>query len=242
MTVTDLTARPHPAKFSEPILATLNAILGREAESREQRLKVLDPFAGIGSIHALDRNSVYRTVGVELEPEWAMQHPRNVVGDATHLSFADNTFDAVVTSPCYGNRMADTYDGRDGSKRVTYRIHLGRMPTEGSAATMQWGEDYQRLHHAAWREAMRVVRPGGLLVVNVSDHIRGGQRVKVSEWHGNTIEWMGWVIEDWMTVDTRRMRMGSDNSRDLRVTGEEIIVARKPYTSAAIRGLTKGKR
>lgn len=88
----------HPAKFTDVILATiadqLYGVTGR----------VLDPFAGTGRIHRLARPDL-ETVGVEIEPEWAAQHPNTVVGDALHLPFPDESFDAICTSPTYGNRM-----------------------------------------------------------------------------------------------------------------------------------------
>ena len=100
----------HPATFSDPILAAIDAALG-DAET------VLHPFAGIGGIHRLNRS----TVGVELEPESAEQHPNTIVGNALDLPSPDDIFDAIATSPTYGNRMADHHDAKDGSTRHTYR-------------------------------------------------------------------------------------------------------------------------
>ena len=34
-----------------------------------------------------------------------------------------------------------------------------------------------------WAECYRVLRPGGKLILNISDHIRGGEIMPVSEWH-----------------------------------------------------------
>jgi hypothetical protein len=86
------------------------------------------------------------TVEVELEPEWASQHPRTMVGDARALPLPDATFDMVVTSPTYGNRMTDHHNAKDGSRRITYTHNLGRTLTPGNSGAMQWGEDYRQLH------------------------------------------------------------------------------------------------
>ena len=120
-------AKPeHPAKFSASILEVLNDVVMREAERIEARLRVLDPMAGVGRIHELDALSVFDTVGVELESEWATQHPRTVVGDATALRFADCTFDAVVTSPCLEQShkvlMADLRWKAVGDVRIGERV------------------------------------------------------------------------------------------------------------------------
>ena len=40
-------------------------------------------------------------------------------GDARRLHYLDATFDAICTSPTYGNRMADHHNARDSSPRLT---------------------------------------------------------------------------------------------------------------------------
>ena len=86
----DVAAAPrHPARFSDPLIAAFATHL-----PRDRYPLVLDPFSGAGGIHALPN----RTVGVELEPEWAALHPDTVVGDARNLPFDDATFAAVCTS------------------------------------------------------------------------------------------------------------------------------------------------
>lgn len=210
----------HPAKFSEEILDLLRPIVAGLPGP------ILDPFAGTGRIHELGRDD---TIGVEIEPEWAGLHERTYVGDATKLIFPDRSIGSIVTSPTYGNRMADQYDGRDGSRRHTYRVALGRPVSVGSTAGLQWGDDYRRLHWKAWREAWRVIRPGGKLVVNVSDHIRKGNVVPVTVWHVETILGLGFelVPGGWQTVETKRNRHGANG--DLRVAAESVIVFEKPH-------------
>ena len=48
---------------------------------------------------------------------------------------------------------------------------------------MQWGDAYRSFHVKAWREAWRVLRPGGRFVLNIKDHIRNGERMPVTDWH-----------------------------------------------------------
>lgn len=204
----------HPARYTRTVLEVACGYLP-PAPAR-----VLDPFAGVGTIHELAELG-YATAGVELEPEWASSHSRTVVGDATALPFADGTFDAVLTSPAYGNRMADRYAGDpSGSRRITYRIALGRELSDGSGAALQWGDAYRDLHRRAWAEARRVLRPGGRLILNISDHVRAGRRMFVADWHVATLLELGFTLAAAATVDTPRMRFGANHGA--RVEGELV--------------------
>lgn len=264
----------HPAKFSAPISARLAELLDTEGERRGRPLRILDPFAGIGRIHRLPFELAHTTVGVELEPEWALAGG-SIPGDATRLPFAAGSFDAVATSPCYGNRMADLYDGgRDTcwacgghgcraaesgaacgllhlkpvapepapsqhgpcercegsgfapSRRRTYRISLGRALSEGSAAGLQWGPAYRELHKRAWLEAQRVIRPGGLLLVNISNHVRARQLQPVVEWHLFQLLRLGFLLIEAAPIETQRMRHGQN--AELRADAEHVLVLRDP--------------
>lgn len=219
---TELGGAEHPAKYSEKILEVLRPIVA------ELPGPILDPFAGTGRIHDLGRDDTY---GIEIEPEWAAMHDRTLCGDATALPFGDATIGSIVTSPTYGNRMADTYDGRDGSKRHTYRIALGRELAPTNTGGMQWGDQYRETHVAAYREAFRVLKPDGRLVVNVSDHVRKGEVVPVVLWHARAIRDAGFdpVPGGWLYVKTPRMRNGANG--DLRVPGEAVIVFAKSIKS-----------
>jgi tRNA G10 N-methylase Trm11 len=88
----------HPAKFSEPILELLRQIADVLPGP------ILDPFAGTGRIHNIGRDD---TTGIEIEAEWAATHERTYLGDATKLPYPNDSFGSIVTSPAYGNRMAD---------------------------------------------------------------------------------------------------------------------------------------
>lgn len=101
--------RAHPAKFSAGIIDSLTVLM---AEWLPAPSAILDPFAGVGWVHKLNRGED-QIVGVEIEPEWAAANPGVIAGDATRLPFPGRTFDAVVTSPVYPNRMTDSHMAND---------------------------------------------------------------------------------------------------------------------------------
>lgn len=207
----------HPAKFSDPVLQEIEVML--EACGRPRR--ALDPFAGTGRVH---RFPGMLTVGVELEAEWATLHPRTIVGNALRLPFADATFDGMVTSPTYGNRLADHHNARDGSRRRSYTHDIGRPLHPDNSGTLHWGDRYRDFHDRAWSECLRVMQPEALLVVNLSNHIRKREEQLVTEWHTNWFLDHGCFIEDFNRVPTRRLRDGAN--RDARVEYENVVALR----------------
>jgi len=210
----------HPAKFTPAILAVLEnlTISGR----------ILDPFAGTGRIHQLaDSLFVSRTtVGVEIEPEWANLHPRTIVGNALHLPFEDESFDGVVTSCTYGNRLADHHNaGANTGFRHSYTHTLGRRLHEDNSGQLQWGDKYREFHQAAWQEVWRVLRPGGQFILNIKDHIRQKQAQPVCEWHKHTILDLGFREVVTKTMSVPSLRYGRNRER---LGYELVMVFEKP--------------
>lgn len=207
----------HPAPFSSPILPVLGELLEPE------HVRILDPFAGVGRIHELPEHVDWEieTVGIEIEPEWADLHDRTLLGNALDLPFGADEFDAVVTSPTYGNRLADHHTARDESVRRSYTHDLGRKLSDDNSGKMHWGPKYRDFHQKAWTEARRVLRPGGRLVLNISDHIGNKRRQHVLSWHTECLLGLGFVLVDSSRVKTRRFRAGSNASA--RVASELVL-------------------
>lgn len=219
----------HPAQFSREILS----LVERQHLLPDAGI-VLDPMAGVGNIHKL-ATATRKTVGIELEEPWAAAHPDTVVGNALRLPFGRASFDAVFTSPCYGNRLADHHRAQDGSTRRSYTHDLQhttgdpgrRLHADNSGTLRATRADYWAFHARAWAEVARVLRPGGRFVLNVSDHISGGRVVPVVERHTDLVLLSGFTLVKEFQVGTRRMRYGANNR--LRVPTESVLIFDREY-------------
>lgn len=205
------TARPnHPAKYTDALLPVMADML------RGCRL-VIDPFGGTGKVAALRHWLPYaQFIAGELEPEWA--RPGMVCQNSRRMPYAANTFDGCATSPAYGNRMADKLL-RDPSKTKTYACDLGHELSRDNGASLQWGAAYRELHLAVWNECARVLKPGALLVLNMKDHIRAGERMCVTDWHVDALLSAGFEFVTERRVVCPGQREGANS------------VARVPYES-----------
>ena len=210
--------RPHPASYSAGLIPTFAALL----EGRSHR--VLDIFAGKGGIHELGALGPYETVGVELEPEWAMWRPETLVADATDLPFEDDSFTAIATSPAYGNRMSD-YDEppADAPERRDYVCSLGRPLSPNNAAGFAWDDaEYMELHEAAWAEAVRVLAPGGVMLLNVVDHWEQDRHIGVAGMHlTHLVKAFGPDISAMVSADASGWTAAANG--DVRIAGEWVV-------------------
>jgi hypothetical protein len=209
----------HPATYSRAVLNVIASYLKPGDE-------VLDPFAGVGTIHELRERCGVETYAIELEPEWAALHDATICGDALDLDemiYADS-IDVIATSPAYGNRMADHHEARDGSHRNTYKHMLGRDLTDGSSAAMQWGPEYRKFHALVWAQCVDALRPEvGLFILNIKDHVRGGEVQHVASWHVDQLcRVLGLRLIAHHIIPGAGLPSGEND--DLRVVGEEIYV------------------
>ena len=205
----------HPAKYTDILLPVMAGML-------RGRRRILDPFGGTGKVFLLEHwlGAGVEIQAVELEPEFAAVNPRTKVGNALALPWPDGYFDAVNTSPTYGNRMADCL--QDNWQRISYTDRLGRKLSPDNSGAMQWGPKYRAFHVAAWTEARRVLQEGGAFVLNIKNHIRAGKVQPVTEWHIEALTALGFRLQRHERVPTPSMRYGVNS--DKRVEYESVIL------------------
>lgn len=209
---------PHPARFTPALLPTIAAYL-------EPGWSVFDPFAGTGGVHKLSGLVPgLETNGTEIEARWAAAHPATLHADVFDCIWPPGAFDAIVTSPTYGNRMADHHDNRDPSRRLTYQHTYGEPLQPNNSGLLQWGPGYREFHERAWAH----IAPwcGRRFILNVKDHIRDGQVVHVARWHVAVLTLLGFNLVNEERIDTPGLRYGANQA--LRVDHELVLVFDAP--------------
>ena len=217
----------HPAKYTDSFLPIFFDLL-------KNTDCVLDPMAGTGKL-ALIKDYGYKGAIIcnDLEPDWQKGENYNVdewhFTDASNMNWAKNEqFDAICTSPTYGNRMADNFVARDKSHRVTYRHYLGHCLKDGNTGKMQFGSKYCEKHRSIYAECLRVLKKGGIFIVNISNHIRSGKIIDVDNFDKSTLLDLGLLFQEEIKIKTPRMGFGANSK--LRVDTESILVFIKDGT------------
>ena len=214
---------PHPAKFSSGIVDEAVWLLPTAPA------RVLDPFAGVGGVHDL-RAHGFETVGVEIESEWASQHEGTICGDSRKMPFDADEFNAVLTSPTYGNAMAeDRVPDLTRGEVQTYTARLGRKLTDGSTARFQFANDeYRALHARVWAECWRVLKPDGIFVLNTKDPVIATGVVPITAWHCRCLTEHGFEMGGVRAVPVRGMGGAPQAGLQAKASAETLIAFTKP--------------
>jgi tRNA G10 N-methylase Trm11 len=222
-----MTKQSHPARFSPSLLPVLRRHLA------DVNGLICDPMGGPGGIYSIARPDQF-TVCVDIEPEFAEaaadERRRASVpgmvycGDSRDLATltGGKMFDAIVTSPAYGNRLADGY--RPTASCSSYAQSLKRPVDPANGGGLHWwpdqrGDRYRTLHAEIADAAVTSLCPGGRFVLNVSDFykvLRTGepsQRMRVVAWWVETLLTLGLDLYAFERVETPRLTRGENRHR-----------------------------
>lgn len=219
--------RKHFQKYHSDIITAIEERIGHSK-------MILDPMAGtMERLRCLERpDRGYHLVwGVEYEREWVEAHPhdRLIQGDARELPFDDEFFDVIIVSPSYGNRDSDrTGDWWDNVDRKTYAAGLGRNVSRGSLCVPFEYPEYKIGHSLAWCEATRVLKTGGLFVINLKNFVKRGVIVRVSQWHRELLRDKIGLEEVDDTAIATKGRMSGENYDVRAENAEKIYFFSKP--------------
>jgi len=233
-----MTKQSHCAKFSKELYEPIRQMIlrthaGQECVNGLAECGVYDPMAGVGTLEEIlaPMAGWLVPVGSEIEIEYATERPWIQWEDCRdHL----DRYQLIVTSPPYGNRMADQYLGTPAEqalraetgkkpRRNSYAIDLNRRVSEGSSAGLQWGPKYRELMESIWGHvAQHQLLPGGHLIVNVASHFRDKEYRPVAEWTLSTLLDLGLVLIEARFAETPGNRDGQN--RESRVGGELVYL------------------
>ena len=232
-------AAKHPAPYTDALLPIFAELLLKShchsVAVGPGPAKILDPFAGTGKIARL-RSWLPQAefYGYEIEPEWADTGPRGRL----HLHHRRQPADALPRRHVRRHlHQPDLRQPHGRSSRGARRQPAPHLPPRArpaadtrelrGAAMGRWHRrrEYRALHVAVWTECRRVLKPGGIFVLNVKDHIRGGVLQEVTNWHAVTLLMLGFVCTRRVHVPCPGQRHGANGH--LRVDYESVLQFRR---------------
>jgi len=211
--------RPHPAKFSDVLLDHIIDMIPHDIDW------ITDPMAGVGKITQLSDDFLYHCN--ELEPEWGSQIEADIVtiGDARDMEI--NPKSIIVTSPPYGNRMADCFvSKRPSSMKGRYAGDLGRRLSDGNTGSLHFGPQYVKVITDIYESLFSKMVSGQFFLLNISNFIRAKKEVNVVGFYLKLFSDSNFILSDFVNVSTPRDR-GRGANADLRVDHEVLILWRK---------------
>lgn len=233
----DLSKLRHPARFSVRHIQEIAKIIH---EFGLRGSTTIDPCAGTGerivTLNHDPHNCDLKLTLVEIGEHWSRLTPeeKNVRAynlDSTFLPFKSETFDLVITSPVYGNRMSDCHfpSDDDTSKRNTYTHctmeYNGSVLTSRNAGRHQFGEKYKQIQMHIWLEMLRLLKPGGFFLLNTKSFWRKDQLVSVTDWHTQFLVCLGFDVVHQRTMAADGLREGENH--EVREEVEDFTLLRR---------------
>ena len=185
----------HPATWNDALIAAAVELIDHHTE--EPGI-LIDPMAGEGRHYEALADAGWTLILSDIHA-WPHRSSRVVHGDATDIARDDNSIDVLLTSPPFGNRLADKMS-TDDDRRITYADRRGCDTADNDAAGLQWGSAYRSTMQDIWTETARVLRDDGLAVIDIKDHIRRDVRQHVTAWTVDAWQQLGWTVTDIIPV------------------------------------------
>lgn len=186
----------HPAKMN----VELARRLVEEYTSPGQR--ILDPMAGCGTVPVVASEMNRQGVGVELEAQYITQHTCR--GDTFALPFRNEQFDAIITSPPYGEaigRAGDRdiqktiaakhrYEQQRFGKTMTNHAVYGSHPKNVGSMPLQSKKRPSFIDSMGTilKEWYRVLAPRGTLIIVIKDQRKGRKRLGLFDMSGFMVQ------------------------------------------------------
>lgn len=212
----------HPAKYTDALLPVF-------ARWCMDSKSILDPFAGTGKIGMLKDYGVHAVISAnDIEKDWLTPNiyhcDKLYFQDAEFLDTGES-YDTIVTSPTYGNRMADHFHTEHPERRATYTHCIGHELDDENTGRMHFGKAYCEKHRRIFAHLYDLLIDGGIFILNCSNFIRAGEIVDVTSWMRDTMESVGFKFCSSVNVSTPRMRFGANS--DKRVEYETVMLFHK---------------
>ena len=208
--------------------------------------EVLDIFGGTGRIGKIKNYGFKgKIIANELEASWKGQSTEQIqkdfgvdstiIGDARKLDIPSDSIESIFTSPTYGNRMGLT--GKN-----TYTDFVGKELDKGNTGGIIWGPEYEGIHKDAYKESFRVLKPGGVFILNMKDWPTSRIKpkkgsivnvedciVKATDWHISALEEAGFnTIRNYRVEEGRTVSSEHALARKSTVGYEDIVIVQKP--------------
>ena len=244
--------RVHPATYPKIVQKTM-ADIAKKLKIKE----VLDIFGGVGKIGKLKEYGFNgKILANEIEPSWKGQDTISLmrsngvdvpmIGDSRKLNLYDNSVESIFTSPTYGNLMGL----KSPKKTDSYTAFAGGKLNEGNTGGEVWGPKYENLHKDIYKEAYRIIKPGGYFVLNMKDKpvsaanardnwiplkkstVKVEDKImKATDWHINELIKLGFKPIERTRIEEPTNNIGRQRfTRGLTVGYEDIVVLQKPKT------------
>ena len=212
---------PHPAKYSESLLPILAKYCYGD---------IIDIMGGVGKAGLLKQyNSEIKSVTInELEQEWAIQAKENgvdkiIIGDARAIT---GQYNVIVTSPPYGNRMADNFKpSKPDSRRKMYASDLGRTLSKGSVCCLHFYKKYEFSMTEIVSNFTKNIEHKRI-VWNTSNFIRNFKEIDIFLFYNELFVSFRYQMIAHEQVVTKRQR-GVGVNTNLRVPFEDVAVYEK---------------